>query len=630
MSAPPGHQLEGPVGNGLHRSRDEAGARWLVRRGRPGPPLPGAPAGQSLGEDWVGWRWPSGKRAGDEALSGLAPRLSTLLRAAHAVGLSHGGLCAGLVFVSPDGELVLIGLVAGLEGKSADEAALAGLGVSPRTEAPVSGPGAEITILTTDPAGMGVAVRLLVLVQPGTGRVEALSPCDREAEVAAQVAAATALGDRNWDLRWQIRGGARVSGASLGLGLAVAALAAREGRALPTQLAATGGVDLDGRVVAVGGMPAKLATAERMGLGPVLVPADTPPGPGRVPLARLADLPAGLRSRRRLPLRGLGLLLAAVLGLAGATAPLDHRLEDALLPVGVPPLPLDAVVVLALPDGPAPASAWRTAWPDLLQSLHAAGARAVILDVYLGGGAVPEALSSPPLPLILPVRSTEGSQSPPVVPEGPRVRHGIAETQRGLLDGRARRLVVSRLFSNGDSRWHIAVLGAAAALNSEPVWEGDRLRIPPLSVEAPARRLRLPPFEAAPRLKAPMGPEGPWPVWTGARDKLVVVGFEPPGSDRQELLGGRPVSGLELVAAEAQLVLSQAPLREAGLAVRGGLSLLGLLLAFGAGRLHRWGALGIGLLGVALVLALAPLGLVVPLCPLMLACAAGGWLQRGR
>jgi hypothetical protein len=115
-----------------------------------------------------------------------------------------------------------------------------------------------------------------------------------------------------------------------------------------------------------------------------------------------------------------------------------------------------------------------------------------------------------------------------------------------------------------------------------------------------------------------------------ARDKLVVVGFEPPGADRQELLGGRPVSGLELVAAEAQMVLSQAPLREAGLGVRGGLSLLGLLLAFGAERLHRWGALGVGLLGVALALALAPLGLLVPLCPLALACAAGGWLQRGR
>lgn|GEM_PF-1984513 len=630
MSAPAGHQLEGPVGDHLHRSRDEAGARWLVRRGRPGPPLPGAPAGQSLGDDWIGWRWPAGKRADDDALPGLAARLSTILRAGHAVGLSHGGLGTGLLFVSPDGELVLIGLIAGLDGKPADEAFLAGLGLSPVAAAPLSGPRAEIFILTTNPAGLGVALRLLVEVQPGTGRVEALSPCDREAEVAAQVAAAAALGDRRWDLRWQVRGGARLSGASLGLGIAVAALAAREGRALPTQLAATGGVDLDGRVVGVGGIPAKLATAERMGLGPVLVPADTPPGAGRVPLARLADLPVGLRSRRRLPLRGFGLLLGAVLGLAGATAPLDHRLEDALLPLGVPPLALDAVVVLALPDGPAPASAWRPVWPELLQSLQRAGARAVILDVYLGGGEFPETLSSPPLPLILPVRSTKGSQSPPVVPEGPWVRHGIAETQRGLLDGRARRLVVSRLFPDGEHRWHIAVLGAAAALNSEPRWEGDRLLVPPLSVEARARRLRLPPFAPAPRLEAPVATGGPWPDWTMARDKLVVVGFEPPGADRQELLGGRPVSGLELVAAEAQMVLSQAPLREAGLGVRGGLSLLGLLLAFGAERLHRWGSLGVGLLGVALALALAPLGLLVPLCPLALACAAGGWLQRGR
>lgn len=71
-------------------------------------------------------------------------------------------------------------------------------------------------------------------------------------------------------------------------------------------------------------------------------------------------------------------------------------------------------------------------------------------------------------------------------------------------------------------------------------------------------------------------------------------------------------------------------MREAGLGIRAGLSLISLLLAFGAARLHRWGALGVGILGLGLVLALAPLGLVVPLCPLVLAIAAGGWLQRGR
>ncbi len=77
-------------------------------------------------------------------------------------------------------------------------------------------------------------------------------------------------------------------GPSAGLAILLGLLSALRHQPLPAQLAATGEIALDGRVLAVGGIPEKLVAAHRAGVATVLIPAANQ--------AHLADVPEDVRT----------------------------------------------------------------------------------------------------------------------------------------------------------------------------------------------------------------------------------------------------------------------------------------------------------------------------------------------
>ncbi|MCB9762228.1 MAG: hypothetical protein H6739_20680 [Alphaproteobacteria bacterium] len=121
--------------------------------------------------------------------------------------------------------------------------------------------------LLVTPEGEGRLGRLTVSVYPGRGTQvphvklgqESAQACTRaiHAALGVQLGAHLVL----WDLDVEDESLFAVDGASLGLPLAVATRCALEGINVPDDIGFTGGVGVDGRVSAVGGLSAKLAAA---------------------------------------------------------------------------------------------------------------------------------------------------------------------------------------------------------------------------------------------------------------------------------------------------------------------------------------------------------------------------------
>lgn len=80
------------------------------------------------------------------------------------------------------------------------------------------------------------------------------------------------LGKR--DLHINFPGGAPVDGPSAGVAMAVVAVSALTGQRVDGEAACTGEISVQGRVKAVGGVPAKVEAARRAGLKRVLIPQE--------------------------------------------------------------------------------------------------------------------------------------------------------------------------------------------------------------------------------------------------------------------------------------------------------------------------------------------------------------------
>lgn len=80
--------------------------------------------------------------------------------------------------------------------------------------------------------------------------------------------------DDRTDIHINFPGGAPVDGPSAGAAMAVAAVSALTGRPVDGAAAITGEIGVQGRVLPVGGVPAKVEAARRAGLNRVLVPRD--------------------------------------------------------------------------------------------------------------------------------------------------------------------------------------------------------------------------------------------------------------------------------------------------------------------------------------------------------------------
>jgi endopeptidase La len=108
-------------------------------------------------------------------------------------------------------------------------------------------------------------------------------------------------------------------GPSAGVAMTLALASAITQRRLPNKLASTGEITLDGRVLAVGGLPEKLVAAHRAGIKTVLIPA--------VNLPSLAEVPDDvLEQLSIIPIKTLDEALALALPADGsALAPGDGR-----------------------------------------------------------------------------------------------------------------------------------------------------------------------------------------------------------------------------------------------------------------------------------------------------------------
>ena len=610
------------------------------------------------GAPWAAWAPPQGSSLARAAEPATLDALNTLLDAVHAMGWSHGALRPEQVGWAPEaapgGQLSVPGLLPTPAGLRSDRAALLAWSAptpprppaennvhqtDPAPTPPVparagGGDGAHTAVaaaLVTDPEGQGHVVELLVQLLPGEGGVEALGAVERDAEVAAQVAVAAALGPEagRFRARWQLRGAPslRLGGASLGLALYAATRAAAAGRRLPAGLAFTGGVDLDGRVVPVGGMAAKLRAASAAGLR-LYRPIDRAAPEGGVPIGHVRALEPlfGQRWRRALP--SLALLLPSLLSAAGATEIIEGPPRAWASTLLRPEMSVEDVIVAPLPTG-VDRRALRPRYADWRRSLGARGAEVVVIDVDfgedevagLGGGPTvkPEAAAGVEAALPPVARAARPSSRAwrSAAAEGPRF--GLPESHHDLLFGVVRRFPVRFVAEDGAVLWHLAVQAAALRNRVEPRIDGDALRLGPLRAGLWAETARLPPAGPVPRTSLD-GDER-------LDGKVVIIGALDDDRDLHRTADGSR-AGAEVLAIEIQALLSLATPRPLPRSLAAALPLLvgpptALLRRRGGGRLLTLLPLMTGLIAAA---ALLSGGGLPALWPLLLAAAVGAWL----
>lgn len=466
---------------------------------------------------------------------------------------------------------------------------------------------ARARCLFVDERGRGEVAELVVELSPGGSGVWTVQPTGDEVRLAVQVAMAAALGAdlARFGVRWQLAGdyaGRRLTGASLGLPAAVAARAALRQLQVPDDWAFTGAVEVDGRIGAVRGLPAKLRAAGAAGLHHVVVPTNaqlpTPDGVTLHPCEHLEAVSQQLFPKQtgpgRSPLRwawtGL-VLVAPALAWLSATDPLEVGLQAPLSTVvhGVVPARQTALVGLPETDD---RRDLRAELPAVLQGLQDAGAASVILDVLLlaeteHDDALEAALAALELPVIAPLR-VDGHRMPSI--DGLRVGSPVLE--QDMLFGRVRYLP-ARI----EDAWALSVLGLSTLLDATPTATSAQLTVGVTQNALRDGQLYLPHVDPSPRLQW----GGPY---DGAQDKVVLIGvLSGPEDHFRSVTGAR--YGVELHAAALEALAAQRGLR------------------LGSPALDALGALATGLATLAATALLPPrrrwLGALVPLAALSVA-----------
>ncbi|HJN77640.1 MAG TPA: CHASE2 domain-containing protein [Myxococcota bacterium] len=488
---------------------------------------------------------------------------------------------------------------------------------------------ARAIALVVDRRGEGHQVEVVVDLSAGGRGVWTTQGAAQETLLGAQVAVAAALGDeaRRFGVRWQLSEAQRVRGASLGLAIAAATRAAREGVRIPRDVGFTGAVELDGRVAKVAGIPAKLRAAE--GLRQVVLPREGAPEhelarPVATLEAALAPLFPRAAPPRRLPWQWVLVLVAPLLALSSALDFLELALRPAVVSLLHGTLEAEETVLIALPAD-VDRRELRAEYPQLLSELQEAGATAVVLDVLLlaeteHDAALSEALTGLEVPVIAPLRVDGETVSRPVI-DGLVV--GVAEFERDVLFGKVRRAPVEMSVEEG-SAWHLAVLGLGAHLNAEPVVREGQLEVGVTRNPLSGGRLHLPPVGPSPELNW-SGPYG------GAAGKVVFIGDLSGRGDRlRTSLGSR--QGVELHAALLESLARQRALR-LGRPLWDALAALiaGLGTALVARRLPGWARPLGGLVGIAVLAVLvgvAAAGTVPAFLPTVIATGIGLLVAR--
>lgn len=513
---------------------------------------------------------------------------------------------------------------------------------------------ARANALVVDGAGVGRVITVIVALVPGRTGVWTPMPVERDADVAAQLAAAVVLGPDapRWSVRWQVDDPTvALHGTSIGLAMAVATAAALAQRQVDPGWAFTGGVDLDGAVAQVSGLPAKLRAASQAGLRAVVVPSGPARGPDGlevVPAARVEAvlLRLGLRTDEAAPLQRrravalLGLLVAPALSFVGLVEPLDGLAYDLLGAAVVEPIASDHTAVLLLPEA-SDVRALREQYPAVIDRLVEVGASAVAFDLTFTAPAPADAAFADAvlraeragMPVVVAARMVDGRwDGPGSEALASAVRPAIVTTEHDLLTGRVRRLPV-RDRGHEVGGWHLAVQALRAHLGSgEPQVVGGELVVGITRNPVEVERVWLPAVRRPLRLDW-AAPEG----WTTAHERVVFIGVGGGARDWFRSPSGA-LYGVELHATAMEALARQAALRRSSPAAQA-LGALGFGLATFTLRLRvprrlRWVALVPGVVGALVAVAATAIGYLAGVAGLLLAVGLGSaagsrWREQG-
>lgn len=503
---------------------------------------------------------------------------------------------------------------------------------------------ASVFALVTTPEGRGEVVEVLVDLAPGSSGVWCPHSLSRDSEVAAQLAAAVALGSEldHWGVRWQLKGEAvdsasRLRGSSLGLAMAVAVRAAQQGRGGLDQWAFTGGLDLNGQVVSVSGIPAKIRAAQSQGLEHVALPEPDLAGLKQesldlVPVRQFEGLVQQLwpvvqsRPRRQVPWRWLVLILPIFLAWTALFDGVELVVRGELMKALLGELPADNAVVLGLPPGDRKEARWE--YPDKLDALVEAGATAVGFDVlFLSespadtefSAAIDRARAAGVM-VVLP-RRFDGQDFLPI-------STGLAESgtsamvvlEQDLLFGAVRRLPVRIRDRQGQTQWALSVAVLAGHLDAEePTLNGRELAVGVTRNVSQGERLILPPVARS----VAIGWEDDLDA---VRGKVVLIGAMDGHADALRTPSGLRY-GVEIHAAAVEALARQKGMRGASPFSETIVVLfVGLFTAFGALRLgprRKNAAYGLGVGTVVLLVGALKVGVVFALIPVILASVLG-------
>jgi len=408
-------------------------------------------------------------------------------------------------------------------------------------------------------------------------------------------------------------------------------------------MALTGGMDLDGKVAHVGGVPAKIEAARKAGLQRVLVPTGeaTQTTEGLL-VTGVSTLEEGLEHaglatpRWKARWRYTALLLPVLLALTDLGAHLDPLLQYPLVRWTNGILPVESTVVVAIEPN-ADLRALRPNHPSVLRGLAKSGATAIYWDVAMSAQspddlAIAEAvneLKEAGVAVIMPVRFQDGVGQPPGTPAlASAVRPGLVELQRDLTLGWVRRAPLRRRPVDSPPVYHASVEALRAHLNAvdPPRVEEGELIVGGTRNAIWAEQLYLHPVAAVPRV-AYNKPAS----WAQVRGKVAVVGIY---GGVQDLLRTPEGSryGVEISAGLVETLVQQASLKVASPEQN---ALLALLTALGTAALggvlrrrSRWVALVVPSAALGLAAVLASSGILLGLLPIVIAGAVGMYLAK--
>jgi serine/threonine protein kinase/CHASE2 domain-containing sensor protein len=510
-----------------------------------------------------------------------------------------------------------------------------------------------VTALVVDHTGQGHAGQLSVVIDPDGSGVQHPPNVARDAEIAAQLAVAVALGAGadTVGVRWTLRGmKGDLGGTSLGLPLAVALHCAWNGNALGEGCAFTGGVDLDGRIAPVSGMPAKLRAASEFGCKTVYVPAD---GLGQMdaiagmdihPVRSFSSLmvrlfpPDSATKKMRLTARWLALLLPVMMAITGLTSKVEPLVHDPLLRWIHGPLMADNTAILAF-EPQRDARALRALHPAVIDGLVDAGAKAIFFDVLLLAAtehdrAIADAIKRAKargVRVILPLMNENDLVE---FPESAVLRDaawfGAVLAQADTTFWHVRRAPVRvRTLGDGD-HWHAAVQTVRAHLNvtDEPRVEDGILVIGPNRNPVWSDLAYLHPTNPSPVMRY-----DDQNTWGMAKGRSVLIG-EMGGADDVHRTAKGAVYGVEIEAALVETLLQQRAPRLASPEMN---ALFALLLGLYMATLTiilpvkgRWATLSAPIIGITIGAAFIVAGMLVAFIPMLLSVGIGAWVGRSR